>query len=154
MISMTDSIKEGRILIEAGTHMPATIQVNREAGSGGWAAVEGLDRHEIEKKINEAGWNFFYMAGRIEASAFGFDKQKTLQAALQRVITIVKSQRCNSLEITQVRFKSFLTVPYVTVSAHSRHVQQGRVFAPASALGERTAPPGMFQPQDDERAAA
>ena len=141
---MTDSIKEGTILIEAGTRMPATLQLELEPGSGGWATVENLNRYDLEKKLKDAGWNFFYMAGRIQATAFGFDRQKTLRVALQRVITNVKSQRCNSLEVTKVTAKSFLTVPYVTVSAHSRHIQEGRVFAPASALRERIAPPGMF----------
>ena len=154
---MTGSIQEGTILIQAGTRLPAGLPLKPEPDSDGWATVEKLDRSEIAGIIHETGWNFFYMAGRIQASAVGFNRQETLRVALQRIIATVESQRCNCLEITQVIAQSFLKVPYVTVSAHSRHIQRGRVFAPASVLGERSAPPGMFRPglhHDDERAPA
>ena len=69
------------------------------------------------------------MPGEIKATVFGFDKQKALRAALKRLITDVKSQHCNSIEITSVVGKSFLGVPYVSVSAHSRHIQKGLLFS-------------------------
>ena len=86
-------------------------------------------RSRFEKTIQEEGWTFFFMAGEIKATVFGFDKQKTLRAALKRLIRNVKSQHCNSIEITRVVGKSFLRVPYVSVSAHPRHLQKGKVFS-------------------------
>ena len=68
------------------------------------------------------------MAGEIKATVFGFDRQKALRAALKRLIADVKSQHCNSIEITRVTGKSFLRVPYVSVSAHPRHLQKGMSF--------------------------
>jgi hypothetical protein len=68
------------------------------------------------------------MAGEIRATVFGFDRQKALRTALKRLIADVKSQHCNSIEITRVISKSFLTVPYVSVSAHPRHLQKGMFF--------------------------
>jgi hypothetical protein len=49
--------------------------------------------------------------------------------AFQRITASVKSQKCNSLQITRVESKSFLKVPYVTVTAHSRHLQEWPSFA-------------------------
>jgi len=82
----------------------------------------------FEQQIQEAGWTFFFMAGEIKATVFGFDRQKTLRTALQRLIAKVRTQHCNSIEITQVMGHSFLKVPYVSVFAHPRHLQKGLVF--------------------------
>jgi hypothetical protein len=69
------------------------------------------------------------MAGEIRSAVFGFDKQKTMRTALSRLIANVKSQNCNGIEITQVADKTFLGVPYVSVSAHARHLQKGLTFS-------------------------
>jgi len=126
---MTDGIKAGTILIKQGTPMPESLLLESEPYSRGWTSVKNLDRYELAGKINKEGWTFFYMAGTIKAAAFGFDRQKTLRAALKRIIANVTFEKCNSLEITEVTSKSFLKVPYVSVSAHSRHIQKSLVFS-------------------------
>jgi hypothetical protein len=85
------------------------------------------------------------MAGEIQATAFGFDKPKARRAALKRLITDVRSQRCNSIDITQVTEKSFLGLPYVRVTAHSRHLQKGTLFQD-NGPGPNQAP-GLSQTQ-------
>jgi hypothetical protein len=125
---MTGAITAGSILIEEGTHLPNSLLLQSESCSNGWASVKNA-RSTLEKEIQEAGWTFFFMAGEIRSTVFGFDKQKTLRAALKRLIANVKSHNCNSIEITQVTGDSFLKVPYVSVSAHPRHLQKGLVFS-------------------------
>ena len=121
---MTDTITAGSILVEEGTHLPKSLLLQSGSNSNGWAAVQDA-RFTFEKAIQEEGWTFFFMAGEIKATAFGFDSQNALRAALKRLITDVRSQRCNSIEITRVMGKSFLRVPYVKVSAHPGHLQKG-----------------------------
>jgi hypothetical protein len=70
----------------------------------------------------------FFMAGEIKTTVFGFDREKSLGTALSRLIGNAKDQECNSIEITRVAGNSFLKVPYVTVSAHPRHLQKGQTF--------------------------
>ena len=125
---MTDTIKTGTILIEDGTLLPKSLLLEREAYSTGWTSVS-IVRSEFEKAIHDAGWNFFFMAGTIQATVFGFDKQKAVNTAVKRIITNVESQKCNCLEVTGVMLKSFLGLPYACVSAHSRHVQESPVFS-------------------------
>jgi hypothetical protein len=125
---MTGAIAAGSIWIEAGTHLPSSLLLQSEPDSNGWAALNG-GRSAFEKEIQDAGWTFFFMAGEIRSTVFGFDKQKTLRTALERLIANVKSHNCNSIEITRVTGKSFLKVPYVSVSAHPRHLQKGVVFS-------------------------
>lgn len=68
------------------------------------------------------------MAGEIKTTVCAFDRQKALRVALKRLIADVKSQRCNGIEIIKVTSKSFLSVPYVNVVAHARHLQKGLYF--------------------------
>ena len=89
----------------------------------------GGRRPAFEKEIKDAGWTLFFMAGEIKATVFGFNQQRTLRTALKRLLTMVKSQGCNSIEITHVTEKSFLKAPYLTVQAHVRHLQKGLVFS-------------------------
>ncbi len=125
---MTDVITAGSILVQEGTHLPKPLLLQGESYSSGWAAVKDT-RSVFEKEIRDAGWTFFFMAGEIKTTVFAFDKRKALRAALRRLIADAKSQHCNSIEITRVMGKSFLGVPYLSVSAHARHLQKGMLFA-------------------------
>src|ERR1051325_8384786 len=98
---MKGTVTAGSILVQEGTHLPNSLRLQCESNSNGWAAVKDA-RSRFEKTIQEEGWTFFFMAGEIKATVFGFDKQKTLRAALKRLIRNVKSQHCNSIEITRV----------------------------------------------------
>ncbi len=129
---MTDTLTAGSILIEKHAHLPDAMRLQSEPDSSGWVPLNGT-RPTFEKEVQEAGWTFFFMAGEIRATVFGFDQQKTLRTALQRLMTTVKSHNCNSIEITQVTAKSFLKVPYVSVAAHARHLQKGSTFTAPSA---------------------
>jgi len=125
---MTQALAAGSILIEEGTLLPDSVLLDSESYSSGWAAV--MNRNStLDNEIKEGGWTFFFMAGEIKSTVFGFNRQKNLGAALRRLIASVKLTKCNSFEITQVVSKSFLSVPYVSITAHSRHLQQGLVFS-------------------------
>jgi hypothetical protein len=124
---MTNTITAGSILVQEGTHLPNSLRLQCESNSNGWAAVKNA-RSTFEK-AQEEGWTFFFMDGEIRTTVFGSDKPKALRTAMKRLITDVKSQHCNSIEITRVTDKSFLGLPYVTVCAHPRHLQKGLLFS-------------------------
>src|SRR5580692_7500673 len=121
---MTNPITAGSILVEGSAHLPNALLLQTDADSNGWAEIKD-NRSTFEKAIRDAGWTFFFMAGEIQATVFGFDKPKALRTALKRLITDVQSQHCNSVEIGQVADKSLLGLPYVRVTAHVRHLQKG-----------------------------
>lgn len=125
---MTDAIVAGSIRIEGRTHLPNSMRLPSGPDSSGWATLDGA-RPAFEKEVQEAGWTFFFMAGEIKATVFGFDKEKTRRTALKRLLANVKSHHCNAIEIGQVVDKTFLGVPYVSVSAHARHLQKGLTFS-------------------------
>jgi len=111
--------------------MPRSLLAQTGAESNGWTAIR-VNLSTFEKTVEEAGWTFFFMAGEVKATVFGFDKQTALRTALKRLIADVKSQHCNSIEITRVVGKSFLRIPYVSLSAYARHLQKDRLFSGSS----------------------
>jgi hypothetical protein len=125
---MTNAITAGTILIEGRAGLPDSVRLQSEPDSSGWVTLNGT-RPMFEKEVAEAGWTFFFMAGAIKTTVFGFDRQKTTSVALRRLIMNVKSHNCNAIEISQVTAKSFLKLPYVSVSAHARHLQKGSTFS-------------------------
>ena len=125
--AMRDLITAGGLLVQEGINVPTSLRLPTEPDSTGCATVNGT-RSAFEKTIHEEGWTLFFRAGEIKTTVFGFDRQHALRAALDRLIVVVKSQHCNSIEITRVTDKSFLKVPYVSVSAHARHLQKASSF--------------------------
>jgi hypothetical protein len=126
---MTDVIKTGTILVERNASMPKSLLLEGNSYSNGWRSVSNLDLNQLDVAIHKAGWTFFFMAGEIKITAFGFDKERAVRRAVKRVITNVELHKCNCVEFTEVSAKSFLGMPYVNVSAHSRHIQESSAFA-------------------------
>ncbi|MGA2855907.1 MAG: hypothetical protein ABSE40_03510 [Candidatus Sulfotelmatobacter sp.] len=86
--------------------------------------IKALDSFALDRKIHAAGWNFFFMAAEVKVMFFGALGATKVQNALRRILRKLEPQHFNGLEITQIVARRFLGVPYVTVSAHSRHMQQ------------------------------
>jgi len=104
--------------------MPQLLGFETEPCFGEWSLVKVLDGLALDRKIHAAGWNFFFMATEVKAIFLGFLGPEKMQRALKRILAKVKPQHFNGLEITEIVARRFLGVPYVTVSAHSRHMQQ------------------------------
>jgi hypothetical protein len=133
---MNGTISAGDILIENGAYLPNFLSTPKKSSLPGWSAVQG-GLPAFEKDIEQAGWTLFFMAGEIKASVFGLNRQRSAVTALKRLGTMAKSQNCNCIEITDVTEKSFLSLPYVRVRAHARHLQQSLVFTAAQSDGRR-----------------
>jgi hypothetical protein len=133
---MPDKIKAGTILIQEGALLPESLRFESEPHSPGWRLVKNLDSRGLDRKIRDAGWTFFFMAGGVNAIAVGSDLEKTTRRAVKKVLASMKSDRFNCLEIAQVAAKRFLGVPYVTVSAHPRHIQRSMFLFQAERLAE------------------
>jgi hypothetical protein len=122
------TIGPGAVLVEKSAHLPELLRLESDS-TAGWARVaNNLDGHRLETELSTAGWTFFYMAGAVRAMAFGFERQKMVDTALKRLIAKVKLQKCNCLEIDAVATRSFLGIPYLSVSGHSRHLKKGLFF--------------------------
>jgi hypothetical protein len=95
-----------------------------EPGLGEWSMVKVPDAFTLDRKVHAAGWNFFFMAAEVKAMFFGSLRAAKEQSALKGILAKVRPQHFNGLEVTAIVARHFLSVPYVTVSAHSRHMQR------------------------------
>ncbi len=137
---MPDTIKPGTILIKEGTLLPEAVRFESEPCVPGWRLVKDLDGCGLDRKIRDAGWTFFCLAGQLGATVFGIDEQKTLSRAVGQILANLESAESNSLEIMRVTpeaSKRFLGVRYVTVSAQSRHIQESAFLFGAKDLPVR-----------------
>jgi len=137
---MPDTIKPGTILIKEGTLLPEAVRFESEPCVPGWRLVKDLDGCGLDRKIRDAGWTFFCLAGQLGATVFGIDEQKTLSRAVGQILANLESAEFNSLEIMRVTSeasKRFLGVRYVTVSAQSRHIQESAFLCGAKDLPVR-----------------
>jgi len=119
-----DAIQAGTVFIAAGAVLPESLNLESAPDANGWKSLESSGRSAFEQKVRQAGWIFFLMDAEITATVYGFDAQKALRTAFERITASVKSQKWNSLQITRVENKSFLKVPCVSITAHSRHLQE------------------------------
>jgi hypothetical protein len=121
---MAGAFKTGTILIKDGTLLPDALQIESEPCATGWRIVKNLDASELGRKIHEAGWSFFCVAGEVKGTILGFEGQVAVRRAVKRILANLKLGGFNGLEITQVEVKRFLGLPYASVCAHSRHIQE------------------------------
>jgi len=121
---MPPTVQAGTILMKDWPAMTQLLGIESEPCSGEWSLLKVLDGFALDRKIHAAGWNFFFMAAEVRVMFFGSLGAAKIQNSLKRILEKVKQQQFNGLEITQIVARRFLGVPYVTVSAHSRHMQQ------------------------------
>lgn len=122
---MSTTVQIGTILMKKWPGIAQLLQLKSEPYSGNWSLANTLDDVCIDRKIRAAEWNLFFMAAEVKVMFFGVPGAAKIRNALQRILAKVKQQHFNGLEVTGIVARHFLGVPYVTVSAHSRHMQQG-----------------------------
>ena len=125
---MQSAIEAGKIFVREGMALPETLQIESEPYMRGWRSVKSLDGYGLGRKIHDAGWTFFFLAGEAKATVFGIDEEKMVRRAIERILANRESEKFNSLQIMRVASwasKRFLGIRHVTVSAQSRHIQEG-----------------------------
>jgi hypothetical protein len=121
---MTPTVQVGTILIEEGPRLTKVLGLESEPYSGSWSMLKALDACAVDREIHAVGWNFFFMAAEVKVMFFGAMGAQKIQNALSRILKKVRDQNFNCLEVTGIVAKRFWGMPYATVSAHSRHIQQ------------------------------
>ncbi|MGA9475108.1 MAG: hypothetical protein WBV36_21755 [Terriglobales bacterium] len=122
---MTPLVQVGTVLIgEESPRMAEVLALQSEPYFGNWSVLKVLDSFTLDRKVHAARWNFLFMADEVKSSFVGAIGESKIKEALRQIARKVKHQNFNCLEVTSIVAKRFLGVPYATVSAHSRHIQQ------------------------------
>jgi len=128
---MSANNASGTILINHGTLLPPGLVIETESFLPGWRVVKNIDRQVLARKIENSHWNFFFLAGPIKATVIGRAGPAALRRAVKRALARRHGEKLNSLEITRIVSRRFLVIPFLSITAHVRHIQQGMSLVPA-----------------------
>ena len=125
---MSNTLRVGALLMRVGTLPPRSLGVQTEACSPGWEWITNLDGDNFDCKVRNAGWSFFFLAARMQVMVWGHCTDKIVRKAVRRVLARARPTEFNCLEVTELSAQRFCGIPYVRLSAHSRHIQEGMVL--------------------------
>lgn len=111
---------QGTIMMQTGTFVPQSLRVEATPYWRSWQVINTANGDSLDRDLRGAGWNFFFLADTVQAMVWGHRGEKAVRRALAKV----KWLKFNCLEITEITQRRFLGLPYVHVSAHSRHIQK------------------------------
>lgn len=114
----------------SGTLVPESLALHLKPYWKAWRLVSNSDAHTLDRDARRTGWNLFFIASEVQAYMLGSGTGGTLRRAMRRIFAQVKSSGFNSLEVTEVIVGRFLGIPYVRVTARSRHFQRSNVLEP------------------------
>ena len=120
-------IQSGTLLIHKGTILPASILLKSSVTNDSFSAVQGgAELLQLKAELAQAGWTYFYM-GAVKQTVYG-SGPKRIALAMKGVTAKMRLNKCNSLQIDAITPHSVLGIPYLSVSAHCCHIQQGVIF--------------------------
>ena len=118
-------VRCGTMMVRDGLLLPDHMDAATDTYSAGWRSFTEAEGFGVDRKLRLLGWQCFFIAGELKAVSFGWSQARMLKAAVRRLLATVRSLNLNCVEFTEVRRRSFIGIPYVTVAGHARHIQQG-----------------------------
>src|SRR5271165_800425 len=134
--SMPNQIQAGTMMVQQSASMQP-LGIESEPYSGNWSSLGILESSGLDRKVRAAGWSLFFMAGELRAVVPAWGGQSTLLPGVKRLLAQTRLQHFNCLEVTHILKRRFLGIPYVSIAAHSRHIQDGcqiQSISPSSSV--------------------
>jgi hypothetical protein len=127
----------GKLFIREDAILPGGLIIETETFLPGWRAVRDCNGYRLGRRIEEVNWNFFFLAGEVTATLLGRVGPSTLQRAVASIVAKPAARKFNSLEVSTTRSRWFLGIPFVTVTGHFRHIQQGLALGRANDFTQK-----------------
>lgn len=117
-------IQVGTIMAQPSANLQAFgIKSNFYAGT--WQLLEIVESSGLDRRVRAAGWKLFFIAGELRTVVPAWGGDKSLSRGVRRLLARTRAQHFNCMELTNIARKHFLGVPFISIAAHSRHIQQG-----------------------------
>jgi hypothetical protein len=116
---------KGSVVIVSGTEVPMTVQLKVRSYWKEWKLVRNWNGHAFGQELRKAGWNFFFIADKVQGCWVGGDNEHTVKRATERALGRVKGKSYNCAQVSEIVPGRFLGIPYMRVTLVSRHVQRG-----------------------------
>jgi len=121
---MPNQVQAGTMMIQQSASM-RSLEVDSEPYWGNWRSLGVTESLGLDRKVRTAGGSLFFMVSEIRAVVPAWGGQNTLRRGVKRLLAQTRLQHFNCLEVTHILKKHFLGIPYVSIAAHSRHIQEG-----------------------------
>ena len=129
---MIEDLRGNEVLVRRDTLLPETVKREDQLVMAEWNIVSHLATAETEKRLNQAGWHFFYLPPEVRASAIGFNRRRVIASAVRKLLEKANSGQLNIVQITGLDEKELLGIHYARVSAYLRHIQKGPILFQAA----------------------
>ena len=123
VIGTVEDIVAGSVLIKSKLRLPESVPFAPKQ-YGSWRLLAGADGFAVERKLSEAGSNFFFLVPELRRSALSSNRSKALRRALKKIVSTTEAQNFNALEIVEVTTRRFLGLHYAKVVANPRHIKR------------------------------
>lgn len=123
---MAHQVNVGSLFFKTSAVLPEVWPFDSESYASGWRVLTNIDACGLNRKLRRQAWTVFFIEGRIEASALGLYGEKALGKAVSRLLTKLNAVKFNAAEIVEVTAKKFMGLPYLTVCAHSRQIEESQ----------------------------
>lgn len=121
---MANQIQAGTMILHQSVMFDA-LDVESQPYIRNWRSLGILESSGLDRKVRAKGWNLFFMAGELRAVVPAWGGNNTLRRGVKRLLAQTRLQHLNCLEVTHIVRKYFLGIPYLSIVAHPRHLQEG-----------------------------
>jgi len=121
---MANQIQSGTMLLHQSAKLES-LELATESYCQNWRSLGIIESSGLDRKVRAKGWNLFFMAGEIRAVVPAWGGHNTLRRGVKRLLAQTRLQHLNCLEVTHILRKYFLGIPYLSIAAHPRHLQEG-----------------------------
>lgn len=83
---MRETSSAGAVFIKEGIILPEKVPIKSEPYSKGWRLTTDVAGCDLDRKVSEAGWTLFFMAGEITATVFGSDSERSTRKAVTKLL--------------------------------------------------------------------
>jgi len=119
---MAHQIQAGTMMVQQSATLQS-LEVDSEPYCRNWRSLGVTESLGLDRKVRAAGGNLFFMASEIRAVVPAWGGQNTLRRGVKRLLAQTRMQHFNCLEVSHILKKHFFGIPYVSIAAHSRHIQ-------------------------------
>ena len=126
---MPYQIQAGTMMVYQSANLQA-LAVESEPYFRNWHSLGIVESLGLDRLVRAKGWSLFFIAGEITTVVPAWGGHYTLRRGMKRLLARTRLQRLNCLEVTDVRRKYFLGIPYLSISAHPRHIQEACQILP------------------------
>jgi hypothetical protein len=120
---MSNEIQAGTVLVQQSALLDS-LGTQGENYSDQWCSLGTIESAELDRKLRAAGWNFFFMADELRTIVPPWGGERTLRAGVKRLLVRTEAQQFNCMQLSNILRERFLGIPFLSVVAHARHVQQ------------------------------